>query len=189
MISSMAWARLVLSPATLHSVSSVALSCQVTCTVAVPAKWSIVLPLHYSHTIATYLHTMQALTVLPVRTSCRRIMALMSDALEMCAHALGTCVPSFTGRTARLFFMLEAYGPQGVVGHVATAELTSAGRRGSEPYDMWQRRTSPHPGGEDRSHRTRGSAGAHLRQETRSGAIGHVAAPEPTSTGRRGLKP
>jgi hypothetical protein len=80
-------------------------------TVAVPAEWSIVLTLHYSHTVAACLHALQALTTLPVRTSCRPMMALKSGALEMCVRALGTCVPSCTGRTARLFFMLEANGP------------------------------------------------------------------------------
>jgi hypothetical protein len=34
----------------------------------------------------------------------------------------------------------------------------------------------------------RGSTGAHLGKEVRSGAVGHVAALEPTSTGRCGLK-
>jgi hypothetical protein len=36
-------------------------------------------------------------------------------------------------RYARLFFMLEARGPQGVVGHVVAPEPTSAGRQGLEP--------------------------------------------------------
>jgi hypothetical protein len=35
-------------------------------------------------------------------------MALMSDALEMCARALRTYVSSYTGRSARLFFMLRS---------------------------------------------------------------------------------
>jgi hypothetical protein len=60
-------------------------------------------------------------------------------------------VPSCTGRTARLFFMLEARGSQGAtvyvtapkptsagrrgldLGHVAVPEPNSAGRRGPEP--------------------------------------------------------
>jgi hypothetical protein len=56
------------------------------------------------------------------------MMALMSGALETCAHALGPCVPSYTGRSAKLFFMLEARGPQGAMGHMAVSEPTSAGR-------------------------------------------------------------
>jgi hypothetical protein len=52
--------------------------------------------------------------------------------LETCARALGTCVSSYTGRPARLFFMLEARDPQGATEHVAALELTSAERRGPE---------------------------------------------------------
>jgi hypothetical protein len=44
-------------------------------------------------------------------------------------------------------------------------------------------------GGEVRSHETRGSAGAHHSQEVRSRVKGHVAGSEPTSAGKRGLKP
>jgi hypothetical protein len=77
----------------------------------VSGEWSIVLALHYSCTVATCLHALQALTVLPAHTSCRLMMALMSDALKTCVRALRTCVPSYTGRPARLFFMLEAHSP------------------------------------------------------------------------------
>jgi hypothetical protein len=55
-------------------------------------------------------------------------MALMSDALETCTRVLKTCVPSCIGRSARLFFMLDARGPQGAVEHVTAPEPTSAGR-------------------------------------------------------------
>jgi hypothetical protein len=68
----------------------------------------IVLVLHYSRTVAACLHALQALTVLPTYMSCRPMMALMSDALEMCARALRTYVPSYTDRSARLFFMLRS---------------------------------------------------------------------------------
>jgi hypothetical protein len=60
-------------------------------------------------------------------------MALMLGALKMCVHVLKTCVPSCTGRHARLFFMLEARGPQGATGYMAAPEPTSAWRRGLEP--------------------------------------------------------
>jgi hypothetical protein len=43
-------------------------------------------------------------------------------------------------------------------------------------------------GGRAQSHGARGSAGAHLGREIRSGAAGHMAALEPTSAGRCGLK-
>jgi hypothetical protein len=41
------------------------------------------------------------------------MMALMSDALETCVRVLETCMPSCTGRLARLFFMLEIRGHMG----------------------------------------------------------------------------
>jgi hypothetical protein len=126
-------------------------------TIAVPGEWSIELALHSSHTIAAYLHALLALTalpahtscrpmmtlmsgaletcaralgltVLPAHTSCRPMMTLMSGALETCAHALGTCVTSYRGRSTRLFFILEAGGPQGATGYMAASEPTSAER-------------------------------------------------------------
>jgi hypothetical protein len=97
---------------------------------------------------------------MPAHMSCRPMIALMSGALETCACTLGTCVPSWT---SRIFFMLETRSPQGVTRHLTASEPTLTERRGL------------------RSHRTRGSAGAHISREARSGAIGHVAAPEPTS--------
>jgi hypothetical protein len=102
-------------------------------TIAVPGEWSIVLALHCSRTVAACLHVLQTLIALPAHTSCRSMMALMSTALQMCARALGTCVPSCTGRTAWLFFRLEAHGPQGAAGYVAALEPTSIERRGPEP--------------------------------------------------------
>jgi hypothetical protein len=87
-----------------------------------------VLALHCSRTVAAYLHTLQELAALPAYTSCRPMMTLKSDALKTCVHALGTCVPSCTCRTARLFFILEARNPHGAVGYVAALEPTSIGR-------------------------------------------------------------
>jgi hypothetical protein len=74
------------------------------------------------------------------------------------------------------------------MGHVAAPEPTSVGRRGPEVRNMWQRWSSTQQGGEARGHVTRGSTGAHLSKEVRSGAAGHVAALEPTSAGRCGPK-
>jgi hypothetical protein len=74
------------------------------------------------------------------------------------------------------------------MGHMAAPEPTSAGRRGPELRNTWQRQSSTQQGGEARGHVTRGSTGAHLSKEVRSDAAGHVAAPEPTSAGRCGLK-
>jgi hypothetical protein len=127
-------------------------------TVAVLGEWSIVLAMHCSRTVAACLHALQALIV------------LMSGALETCTPALGTCVPSCTGRPARLFLCLRP-----------------AAHR--EPWDTWQRQSSPQSGGEVHSHMTRGSTGAHLSWEVRFEAIVHVAAPEPISVGRRDLEP
>jgi hypothetical protein len=133
MISSTVWARLVLSPVTLHSVSSVAPAVESLGTVAVSGEWSIVLALYCSCTVAIYPHALYTLTALSARMSYRPLMTLMSGALKTCARVLGTCVPSYTCRHASLFFMLEARGPQRVTGHVATPKHTSAGRRDSEP--------------------------------------------------------
>jgi hypothetical protein len=140
-----------------------------------------VLALYCSHTVAACLYTLQALAALPSRTTYMPMMTLMSGALETFTRALETYVPSCAGRPARLFFMLEAYNPQGAVGHVTPPEPNSVGRRDLEPYDTWQRRSSPQPGGKVWSHRTRGSAGAHLSWEKRSEVTGHMAAPESTS--------
>jgi hypothetical protein len=74
------------------------------------------------------------------------------------------------------------------MGHVAAPDPTSAGRRGLELRNTWQRRSSTQQGGEARGHVTCGSTEAHLRKEVRSGATGHVMAPEPTSAGRCGPK-
>jgi hypothetical protein len=71
---------------------------------------------------------------------------------------------------------------------VAAPEPTSTGRRGPELRNTWQRQSLTQQGGEARGHVTRGSTGAHLSKEVRSGAVGHVVALEPTSAERCGLK-
>jgi hypothetical protein len=53
MISSTAWIHLVLSPASLQSVSNVAPCSYVVVHCSVPNEWSIALALCYSHTVAT----------------------------------------------------------------------------------------------------------------------------------------
>jgi hypothetical protein len=62
---------------------------------------------------------------------------------------------------------------------VAVPEPISSGRRDLELRNTWQRRSSPLREAEP---------GAHLSREVRSGAAGHMAALEPTSVGRCGLK-
>jgi hypothetical protein len=71
-----------------------------------------VLVLQCSRTTAACSHILHALATVPTRTSCRPMMALMSGALETCVRVLGTCGPSYIGRSARFFFVLEARGPQ-----------------------------------------------------------------------------
>jgi hypothetical protein len=66
--------------------------------------------------------------------------------------------------------MLETCGPQGAVGHVAASDPAPARRRGPETQNTC-------------------SVRAHLSQEAKSRVIGYVAAPEPTSTGRRCSEP
>jgi hypothetical protein len=75
---------------------------------------------------------------------------------------LGTCEPSCTARPAKPFFILEACGPQKAAEHVVAPEPSPIGRRGSEPSDTRQRRSSPWQGGEVRSYMTHGSIGALL---------------------------
>jgi hypothetical protein len=53
---------------------------------------------------------------------------------------------------------------------------------------MWQHRSPPGQIGEVRGHGTRGSVGARLDRELRSGAVGCVIAPEPITTGRLGSR-
>jgi hypothetical protein len=49
------------------------------------------------------------------------MMTLTSGTLETGMHALRTCEPSWIGRPTRLFFMLEARGPQETAWHVVAA--------------------------------------------------------------------
>jgi hypothetical protein len=76
-------------------------------------------------------------------------------------HALETREPSCVPRAAKPFFILVVHSPPGIVRHVATPEF-------------------PSQEGRALSRGTRGSTRAHLIKEARSGAEGHVAAPELT---------
>jgi hypothetical protein len=96
--------------------------------------------------------------------------AHLTDASVTCEHALKTCKPSCVSGAARHFFIPVVHSPLGAVGYVAASELSSREDRA-------------------RSHRTRGSTGAHLVIEARSGVEGHVAALELTSIRRRGPGP
>jgi hypothetical protein len=48
---------------------------------------------------------------------------------------VGNMHPDYVDMSARLFFILEAHGLQGTVGHVVVPESTSARRRDPEPED------------------------------------------------------
>jgi hypothetical protein len=74
------------------------------------------------------------------------------------------------------------------MGHVAAPEPTTVGKRGPELKNVWCSWSSTQQGDEARGHGPRGSTGAHLSKEVRSGAARHMAAPEPTSAWRCGLK-
>jgi hypothetical protein len=74
------------------------------------------------------------------------------------------------------------------IGHVVAPEPTAIGRRGPKLRNVWRHRSSTQQGDEARSYGPRGSTGAHLSKEVRSGATGHMAALKPTSVGRCGPK-
>jgi hypothetical protein len=85
-------------------------------------------------------------------------------------RALKTREPSYVPRVAKHFFIPVVHSLLRAMGHVAAPELPS--QEGRAP-----------------SHGTRGSTEAHLSKEARSGAEGHVVAPELISARRRGLGP
>jgi hypothetical protein len=123
-----------------------------------------------------------------VEPNCSIISARLAGASVTRDLALETCELSYVPGVARPFSVPMVHSPLGAVGYVVAPELSSRGDRAQ-------------------SHRTHGSAGAHLGREVRSeaeehvaapelnlvrrqglGATRHVVAPEPTSAGRRGLK-
>jgi hypothetical protein len=92
-------------------------------------------------------------------------MPLTSSALEICVRAFETREPSYIGRLARFFFMLEARGPQGTVECMAAPEPSQQG-------------------GRVQSRRTHDNTRALPNMEARSGTMGHVPALELTLVGR-----
>jgi hypothetical protein len=98
-----------------------------------------------------------------VEPNCSGLSARLADASVTRDHALDTCEPSCVPGAARPFFIHVVHNPLGA-------------------WDMRQHRSSPL--GEARPG-PRGSAGAHLAREARSGAEEHVAAPELSSRGGR----
>jgi hypothetical protein len=59
-------------------------------------------------------------------------------------------------------------------------------RRGPELLDTWRRWSPPQQGGGVHTYWIHGGTGALLNREARSGAAGHMMAPETSSTERRG---
>jgi hypothetical protein len=130
-----------------------------------------------------------------------------ADTSVMYECALETREPSCVSSAANPFFIPMVHSPPGTVGDMAAPKLPSqegiAPSRGThdntgallskmqspEPWDTWQRRSSPQHGGEVWGRGIRGSAGAHLSKEARFGAKGHVVAQELTSARRRGPGP
>jgi hypothetical protein len=70
-------------------------------------------------------------------------------------------------------------------GHVAMPDPSRAGRRGPELRGTWQRRSPPDQGGMLRSYGTCGNTGALPSKDAGYGAVGHVATPEPSQSGRQ----
>jgi hypothetical protein len=96
----------------------------------------------------------------------RRTVATCTSASALVIHecALETREPSCMPKVVKPFFIPEVHNPSEIVGHVTAPELPS------------QKGRAPSCG-------TRGSTGAHLSKQARSGVVGHVTMPEPTSTG------
>jgi hypothetical protein len=105
-----------------------------------------------------------------VEPNCNGLSTHLAGASVICGHGLDTCEPSCVPGAARPFFITVVHSPLGAMGYVAAPELSSRG-------------------GKVQSHGTRGSAGAYLNREVRSGAEEHVAAPELNSARRRGSGP
>jgi hypothetical protein len=83
-----------------------------------------------------------------VESNCTGMSARLAGASVIRDRALDTCEPSCVPGAARPFFIPVVHGPLGVVGYVASPELSS---RGAEAGATWQRRSPPRQGGEVRS--------------------------------------
>jgi hypothetical protein len=98
-----------------------------------------------------------------VESNCSGMSACLAGASVTRDHALDTCEPSCVPRTARPFFIPVFHSPLGLCG-------------------TWQHQSSPL--GEARPG-PRGSVGAHLSREVRSGAEEHMATLKLSSRGGR----
>jgi hypothetical protein len=94
------------------------------------------------------------------------------------------CEPCIFTVTAKYFLI---HPPQIVVRHVVVTGPSRVGRRDPESWDTWKLRSPLEQGGGVRSRGTRGGTGALPCREVGSGAMGSVAAMEPSLT--RSLSP
>jgi hypothetical protein len=83
-----------------------------------------------------------------VELNCSGLSACLVGASVTHDRALDTCEPSCMAGAARPFFILVVHSPLGVVGYVASPELSSWG---GEAEATWQRRSPPRQGGEVQS--------------------------------------
>jgi hypothetical protein len=127
-------------------------------------------------TVAASWHVTSALPVNVVFV--KRVRLLPTTVALLCASDLPTREPSYAAS-----FTLEARNPQRAAGHVAALEPSRKGRSDMEPRNTWQHRCPPRQGGG-----TRGIAGTLLSREAGSGATRHMAASEPSLSGRQGPK-
>jgi hypothetical protein len=123
---------------------------------------------------------------------------LVSGSLGRCSTMPPTCTsctpqrpweraPWKHGRVP--FFIPESCGPQRTTGHVAVLEPSLAGRRSLKPWDMRQHWSPTLRGCRVQCRRTRGSSRALPYGEVGNRAVGHLAAPVPSSTWRQGAVP
>jgi hypothetical protein len=83
-----------------------------------------------------------------VEPNCSGLSTCLVGASVTHDRALDTCEPSCVPGAARHFFILVVHNPLGVVGYVASPELSSWG---GEAEATWQRRSPPRQGGEVQS--------------------------------------
>jgi hypothetical protein len=105
-----------------------------------------------------------------IEPNCSDLFACFAGVSVTRERALKTCEPSYVPRAAMPFFIHVVHSLLEAVGYVAAPELSSRGGRA-------------------RSHRTRGSARAHLSREARSEAEEHMTTQELNSIRRRGPGP
>jgi hypothetical protein len=118
-----------------------------------------------------------------IELNCSGLYARLAGASVTRDRTLDTCEPSFMPEAARPFFIPVVHSLLGAVGYMAAPELSS---RGGEAGATWQHRSPPRQGGEVRELRNTWQRWSSPLGKAKLGVMGHVAASEPTSVGRRG---